>query len=283
MYFLIPTRKNKYTPVVFPCMAKETRGRPSKVTASEILDLLDYVDEPLSTADLAERFDVSRNTIRSRFDDLETLSHVGSKPVAGSKVFWYRTDDERDLDVLEEIADLDDFVTKYQEYARDELVSSRAVYLDKRERIRTISRVAAADTETGIHHRLKLLSAVHDYESTLAASGLFAYDQIQMARTSESGEIQVDLEAVYDEDEYHLDRKEFEYYALNVSLFGGDVEGLTALPGVYHRTMSVVRDNFDGAEFDYKAVKDVVPEFEEIVQAGDILDDFVCGVYEVDW
>jgi len=264
-------------------MAKENRGRPSKVTASEILDLLDYVDEPMSTADLAERFDVSRNTIRSKFDELEGFTHVGSKPVAGSKVFWYRGVHERDLDVVEEIADVDSFVREYQEYAREELVSSRAVYLDKRERIRNISRVAAADTETGIYHRLKLLSTVHDYESTLPASGLFAYDQLQMARMSDSDEIQVDLEDVYNEDEYQLDRQEFEYYALEVSLFGGEVEGLTALPGVYHRTMSAVRENFDGAEFDYRSAKDDVPEFEEIIQAGDVLDDFVCGVYGVDW
>jgi len=265
-------------------MGEENRGRPSKISAEDIYDLLDWKGEPLSTTEIADELNVSSNTVRSKMDDIKEFRRVGMKPVAGSTVFWHKEFLASDDDVIEESFDLDALAEEYQQYAREKLVSARAVYLDKRDRLRHISRSAAANTETAVYHRLKLLSAVNEYEKTLASSGLLAYDQLQLARISDDLDAsEIELEEVYKEDEYLLDLREFEYYALDVSLFGGELNGLTGLSGVYHHAIWSVNDSIEGGEFDYRAVLDDVPEFEEIIQAGDVLDDFVCAVYGVDW
>ena len=65
-------------------------GRPQKVTTPDVLEALRSVDEPVGTAaELAEKLEVSSQTIVRRLEELEDDEVVERKRVGANAVVWW--------------------------------------------------------------------------------------------------------------------------------------------------------------------------------------------------
>ena len=65
-------------------------GRPQKVTTTDVLEALRSVDEPVGTAaELAEKLEVSSQTIVRRLEELEDDEVVERKRVGANAVVWW--------------------------------------------------------------------------------------------------------------------------------------------------------------------------------------------------
>ena len=65
-------------------------GRPQKVTTADVLEALRSVDEPIGTAaELAEKLDVSSQTVVRRLEELGDYEVVKRKRVGANAVVWW--------------------------------------------------------------------------------------------------------------------------------------------------------------------------------------------------
>lgn len=70
-------------------------GRPQKVTTNDVLEELRSVNEPVGTAaELAEKLDVSSQTIVRRLEELDDRGVVNRKQVGANAVVWWIVADE---------------------------------------------------------------------------------------------------------------------------------------------------------------------------------------------
>lgn len=69
------------------------RGRKKTVSDEEILRRFAYSPDPaFFTSEFTDVFDMSRQGILSRLDDLEDQGYLRSKKAAGRRVFWITTE-----------------------------------------------------------------------------------------------------------------------------------------------------------------------------------------------
>jgi predicted transcriptional regulator len=75
-------------------MAKDGVGRPRDVTCEDVLTVFDDVDKPVATATLiADMFDVSKQSVLRRLQELEDEGRVDRWKVGSRAVVWWPTDD----------------------------------------------------------------------------------------------------------------------------------------------------------------------------------------------
>lgn len=264
-------------------MAEESPGRPESVSAQDIYELLRQTDEPYTTTDLSEYFDVSRRTIRKRLDDVVEFDGIQTKDVAQSTIFWYstRASVEQKQSWTSEI-DYERKPVGRAEIAREtheERASIRGVWLTRRERILSNRAVAGQrdPDQQSIYLRTDLWTALGQYIDEMEMTWP---NVLEDAYDDESDPL-IDLE------EWYIDEATFRYYTEEIPLFSTNsftVEGFGELlfekQDVNARLANL---DSDGGDIPVDEADEIVPEFEDLLQAGDAFDAFVCEMHGYGW
>lgn len=70
-----------------------TRGPARQVSDEEILDCFYEVEKPfVTTADVAERVELSRTRIRQRIESMNTAQRIERRKVGNAVVYWLSED-----------------------------------------------------------------------------------------------------------------------------------------------------------------------------------------------
>lgn len=268
-------------------MPNSNAGRPVAVSAEQLYRHLMQSRDPLTVPSFAEEFDVSPKTVRKRLDDLMRYPGVKTRKVGNTKIFWYNPSQATEDRKVggEEVAELANF-----DYDRDEIVQdtfehrakARGLWLDRRQRLR--SRHSGLGEIDSLLNRADLWMALEEYMTTMAATWpsvfLDAYDE---KHTEE------DVEPLIDLDDWHIDEQTFDYFTKEVTLFGsgeiGQLEGLAELSIEAGGINEKIREELDEkspGEITSR-LDELIPQFEEILQAGEAFDTFVCEMNGYNW
>lgn len=205
---------------------------------------------------------MSDQSVRNQLDDLEQKPGVRSRKVGQAQVYWYSPAAQSDSTSLDVQAVIEDARQELWE----EIVKSRAVYLDRRRQLLS----EYEDGDVPPRKRLAVLEAIIDYLENGTAL------RVHWADLDEDGH------DAYDLPEDGLSREAAERYVEEMVLFTdsehGNVEGLSGLFSIWttinltatdgHGNRSL--DNIDESELEI-----LVPSVDALLAAGDVADRFV--------
>lgn len=282
-------------------------GRPSKFSAEDLYEFLQYEDEPQTVANLAEAFETTRTTVRKRLDDLQRYPGVRTKQIGQTDLFWHSTssamDDRRaePEDMLtRDVPDLEEIQDAMQRENYERRAKARGLWLAERE---TITSRRAWSCQTGmnsIYNRLDAFSAVTAYIRDIEVTWPRVLEDAFMAEHGEeifedeknhppADEFTSATEELLDIENWPITRESLDYYTKEVEVVVGGEAGRVSGFGEYrvhssgtHEIVSEQLRRPEG-EVDFDAVDDALPELEESIRAGDLFDDFACEMFDWGW
>lgn len=256
------------------------------MTARQLFEGLRNTEEPCTAVDLAEMFDTTDKTVRKRVDSLLDFPGVRSKDVGRTTVYWHSrvTDAEDRVSGIETpeppSMSLDEAAMVHEDETRKDRAQARGLWLDRREHI-VSQRPVVSDGGAGTRSvmlRVDLATALLSYMDSMEVTWPRVLEDVAFPE----GEPLIDLS------EWLIPEASYRYYTEEIDLFltsgGAMVQGL----GDLFAHLEEVWGQLDGkvsedALPDIEALDELLPEFEELLHAGDAFDEFVCEMHGYGW
>jgi DNA-binding transcriptional ArsR family regulator len=265
---------------------------------SHLQELSFSAEKPVVTVqDLAEALDVAPQTIRNHIHKLDGRPSVRQAEIGQAKVWWY------DQTNVGSGVQIDWAINRAQHQAHQRVLAAKAEWLDNRQYLVETERSG----DVSVRDRVAVVSNIETYLQRGSEGWITWLPNIhnnlqRMDRELYGHDDQDDIPDRLEEEEGNwndytlpegtsLSDSDVEYYLYDIPCFeaprGQRVIGLAEFMLSYHKTLvEDLRDEhryIESGKVDVEVVEGHVPGTRELISFGDIVDEFVSSVYDIEW
>lgn len=248
--------------------------RSNSLTAEDVVFLLQSGDRPVWTAgEVADEFDVAKNTARDRLKRITSRPGVKTGQVGQATVYWY----DMDAAIKDRDLNLEDAVAEYRTAAYEDLLLSRAKWQYAYDRLQ--SDLGSGDPSP-VRQRHWGWIVIKDYIRSISLHcGVdvgSAYGQEYSDSSGDRGD-----EDLIDTSGSNMSRERAEYFVYDAPMYQneecGHVEGLIGLMQVTAKIREAASDEDGNVSTDLvsdEELKSLLPNHSELLGIGATVDRF---------